>query len=124
MPQAYVEHVALFVSDFQPHLAFFREVLGMDVNRTAGPEENPRSIWLEGGIQLLLWPEQEGVEGRLAHLGIMVEDLPEAIERARAAGARSLPAGNNWLSLPDGLQIELMQAQNGAVSAARAIRPR
>lgn len=38
-------------------------------------------------------PGFDGPEGRMAHLGIMVEDLEEALAEAMKWGVRELPAG-------------------------------
>jgi hypothetical protein len=35
-----------------------------------------------------------------------------------------LPAGSNWLELPGGLNVEILQASVGAVEAALAVNPR
>ena len=69
----YVEHVAIHVAAFEPHLTFFREVLGMDVRDRTGPD--PEQIWLYGGIQLICDPGFVPVDGRFAHLGVMVDDM-------------------------------------------------
>ena len=61
----YVEHVAIHVAAFEPHLTFFREVLGMDVRDRTGPD--PEQIWLYGGIQLICDPGFVPVDGRFAH---------------------------------------------------------
>ncbi|MEI4474142.1 VOC family protein [Frigidibacter sp. MR17.24] len=122
--RGYLEHMALIVADYAPHIAFFGEVLGMGINRIAGPEDAPSSVWLDGGLQLVRRDGFAGPEGRCLHLGLMVADLDAAIEGALAHGGVTLPAGRNWLRMPDGLEIELMQATGDAVEQARAIDPR
>ena len=62
--------------------------------------------------------------GWLAHVGIMVEDLEAALQAAAGWGVTTLPQGPNWLQLPDGLAVELIQASPGAVSKALAVDPR
>ena len=54
----------------------------------------------------------------------MVDDYDGVLARAAAFGAKALPAGPNWLVLPDGLNIEILQANKGSVEAALAIDPR
>ena len=54
----------------------------------------------------------------------MCEDLEAALVAARAFGVTTLPQGRNWLRLPDGLSVELMQASPGAVARALAVDPR
>ena len=44
-------------------------------------------------------PNFAGPEGRLAHLGIMTEDLEAALAEAAAWGVSELPQGRNWLAL-------------------------
>jgi len=122
--RAYVEHVAIFVRDIHWHIRFFREVLGMEMREVDGTEAEPRQYWTIGGFQLIARPDFDGPEGRLAHFGVMVDDLEAAIAGALAWGAVELPQGRNWLQLPDGLQLELIQARQGAVSAVLAIDPR
>lgn len=122
--QAYVEHVAIRVADIDWHIRFFREVLGMTVCRVDGPAENPKQVWTVGGLQLQSDPAFRGPEGRLAHLGVMTENLEAALREAQSWGVAALPQGKNWLALPDGLVVELMQARAGSVAAALAVQPR
>jgi predicted enzyme related to lactoylglutathione lyase len=131
--RAYVEHVAIRVKDIQWHMKFFYEVLDMDVRQvdvSDGSDPNkPRQYWSVGGVQLINSPDHvakpSNDSGWLAHLGIMVEDLEEALHRAAAFDVKELPQGRNWLQLPDGLAVELMQAvPASAVAEALAINPR
>lgn len=125
LPRAYIEHVAIRVTDVDRHIDFFRRVLGLDI-RDEQPAEGvrPRQVWVLGSVQLIEDPGFEGPEGRLAHLGIMVDDYDGVLARAAAWGAKALPAGPNWLELPGGLNVEILQASAGAVEAALAINPR
>lgn len=123
--QAYLEHVAIWVSDIQWHIRFFEDVLGMTMREIDGPVDAPRQYWTLGGLQFIHAPEHEGPEGRLAHLGVMCEDLEAALAAARSYGVSEMPQGHNWLRLPDGLAIELIQAKPAScVAHARAIDPR
>lgn len=122
--KSYVEHVAVWVKDIHWHIRFFREVLGMTMREVDGPADAPRQYWTLGGMQFIAAPDFEGPEGRLAHLGIMVEDLEAALEEAKGWGVKELPQGRNWLRLPDGLAVELIQASGNAVAEALAINPR
>jgi catechol 2,3-dioxygenase-like lactoylglutathione lyase family enzyme len=121
---SYVEHVAIRVTDIQWHIDFFREVLGMSLREVEGSPESPRQVWTIGGLQFIRDPSYRGPEGRLAHLGIMTEDLELALENAYAHGVKELPQGRNWVELPGGLALELIQARNDAVAQALAIDPR
>ncbi len=70
-------------------------------------------------------PDFKGPEGRLAHLGVMTEDLEAALEAAYAwPGVTAMPQGRNWLALPDGLCVEILPATGNAVAAVLAIDPR
>ena len=127
-PKSYVEHVAVRVKDIQWHINFFYEVLGMDVREIDGPTDAPRQYWTLGGMQFISTPGfaapptmQQGV---LGHLGVMVDDLDEAVRRCVALGAQPLPDRSNWLELPDGLCLELMQAAPGSVAQALKVNPR
>jgi catechol 2,3-dioxygenase-like lactoylglutathione lyase family enzyme len=122
--KAYVEHVAIFVRDIHMHMRFFKEVLGMTMREVDGSPEEPRQYWTVGGMQFIAMPDFEGPEGRLAHLGVMCEDLEAALAAAHQFDVKPMSQGPNWLRLPDGLAIELIQARNDAVRRALAIDPR
>ncbi len=96
----------------------------MTIRELDGPADGPKQIWTVGGIQLIADPDLVGPEVRLAHLGIMTEDLEAALYAARQFGVKDLPQGRNWLALPDGLTLEIMQASGMAVTAALAVDPR
>lgn len=126
--KSYVEHVAVRVANIQWHIDFFLDALGMDVREIDGPTDAPRQYWTIGGMQLIAAPGFEAPptvdSGWLAHLGVMVEDLEAALAAARKWGVKPLPQGRNWLQLPDGLAIELIQASGTSVRDVLAINPR
>lgn len=126
--KSYVEHVAVRVRDIQWHINFFHDVLGMDVREIAGPPEAPEQYWTIGGMQLISTPGFEAAPsndaGWLAHLGIMVQDLALALRDAQSWGVKELPQGPNWLQLPDGLAVELIQAHGDGVAQALAVKSR
>jgi catechol 2,3-dioxygenase-like lactoylglutathione lyase family enzyme len=119
--KAYVEHVAIRVKDIDWHIRFFHDVLGMTIRDETSL---PRQVWTIGGVQFMSDPGFQGPEGRLAHLGIMAEDQEAVLRAAKAWGVKELPQGRNWLALPDGLNIEILQATGGSVAAALAVDPR
>lgn len=122
---AYVEHVAIWVQDIHWHIRFFGQVLGMTMREVDGPVDAPRQYWTLGGLQFIHEPGFAGPEGRLAHLGVMCADLEAALAAAQAFRVTELPQGRNWLRLPDGLALELIQAKPAAcVAQALAIDPR
>jgi len=123
--RSYVEHVAVWVRDIDWHIRFFRDALGMPVREVDGSPDAPRQVWTVGGLQLMADPAFAGPVGRLAHLGVMTEDLEAVLAAAYAwEGVSALPQGRNWLKLPDGLAVEVIQAGGDAVAAALAINPR
>lgn len=124
MKRSYVEHVAIRVKDIHWHIRFFRDVLGMTIREIDGAAEAPRQIWTIGGMQLMSDPTFEGPEGRLAHLGVMTEDLEAVLQAAKTWGVKELPQGRNWLALPDGLAVEILQASGTSVAEALAVNPR
>jgi len=122
--KAYLEHVAIFVRDIHFHIRFFEEVLGMTMREVDGTPEAPRQYWTLGGMQFIAMPDFAGPEGRLAHLGVMCEDLEGALAAAHRFDVKEMPQGRNWLWLPDGLAVEFIQARGDAVGRALAIDPR
>lgn len=122
--RSYVEHVAVRVKDIDWHIRFFKDVLGMTIREETPAGQTPYQVWTIGGMQLMSDDDFNGPEGRLAHLGIMTEDLEEALAEAAAWGVSELPQGRNWLALPDGLQIELIQAHGTGVADALAAKSR
>ena len=123
--KSYVEHVAIRVRDIGWHIRFFREVLGMPIREVDGPSDDPKQIWTIGGVQLMADPAFVGPEGRLAHLGVMTEDLEAVLAEAYAwEGVTPLPQGRNWLALPDGLCVEVIQANSDAVTSVLVVDPR
>ena len=128
MNRCYVEHVAIRVQDIHWHIKFFREALGMEMRQVDGDPTSPKQYWAVGGVQLISDPDfvapPSHNSGWLAHLGIMVEELDEAIAACQRFGATQLEKGPNWLQLPDGLAIELLQARGNAVAEILAVDPR
>jgi catechol 2,3-dioxygenase-like lactoylglutathione lyase family enzyme len=124
MARCYIEHVAIHVSDIAWHVRFFREVLGLGIRDVDGSPDDPKQVWTEGGVQLIATPGFVGPEGRLGHLGVMAEDAEAMIRAAESWGVTATPKGRNWLALPDGLVIEILQASPGSVAAALAVDPR
>lgn len=125
IPKAYVEHVAVWVRDIHWHIRFFHDVCGMTLREVQGSLEAPSQYWTLGGLQFISSPEFSGPEGRLAHLGVMCEDLDYALAAAARFEVTPMPQGHNWLRLPDGLAVEFIQASPAAcVAQALTINPR
>ncbi|WP_063551233.1 VOC family protein [Burkholderia territorii] len=124
-PKAYLEHVAIWVKDIRWHIRFFEDVFGMTMREVDGELDAPRQYWTLGGLQFIHAPDHDGPEGRLAHLGVMCEDMEAALAAARCFGVTEMPQGRNWLRLPDGLAVEFIQARPAScVARALAIDPR
>lgn len=124
-PRAYLEHVAIWVKDIHWHIRFFHEVFGMTMREVQGTVEEPLQYWTLGGLQFMSKPDFNGQEGRLGHLGVMCEDLQAALVAARRFEVQEMPQGSNWLRLPDGLAVELIQASPAtAVAEALAVNAR
>ena len=107
---SYLEHTAVRVRDIHWHLRFFEQALGMPVRSVQGNPEDPVQVWLVGGVQLVSDKGNDGPQGALVHLGIMTENLAEALEAVYTFDVVELPQGRNWFRTPDGIAIELMQA--------------
>jgi catechol 2,3-dioxygenase-like lactoylglutathione lyase family enzyme len=106
----YLQHTAIRVKDLQWHIRFFRDAMGMPVSRVAGDPDDPQQVWTVGGMQLVSDKTFEGPEGRMVHLGIMAEDLEACLEEVYKWGVEEMAQGHNWVRLPDGLELEIMQA--------------
>ncbi len=123
--KSYVEHVAIRVRDIGWHIRFFRDALGMSIREVDGPRDAPKQVWTIGGMQLVSDPDFVECEGRLAHVGVMTEDLEGALAAAYAwDGVKAMPQGRNWLALPDGLCVEVIQATGNSIAAVLAVDPR
>lgn len=114
--KSYLEHVAYRVQDIQWHLRFFKEALGMSIVNIDGAPDEPKQVWMAGGLQLVVEPHFEGPEGRMAHIAIMTEDLEAALQEVYAWEVTESPKGRNWIELPDGLLLELVQAKENSVA--------
>ena len=122
--KAYVEHVAIWVRDIHWHIRFFHDVLGMTMREVEGTLDDPKQYWTLGGMQFIAKPDFDGPEGRLGHLGVMCDDPEAALAAAEVFGVTEMAQGRNWLRLPDGLTVELIQASPGAVAQALAVNAR
>lgn len=126
--KSYVEHVAIRVKNIHWHIRVFYEALGMDMREIDGDPASPKQYWTLGGMQFISSPDfvapPSNEQGWLAHLGVMVEDLELAISECTKFGAIPLHQGRNWLQLPDGLAVELIQAAPHSVAEALKVNPR
>lgn len=124
-PKTYVEHVAVRVRDIHWHIRFFEQVLGMTLREIRGTPEAPTQCWTREGIQLIHAPQLATGHGPLAHIGIMCEDLEASLALAHQHGIKTTEGKRDWLQLPDGVVVELIQARPASsVSQALAVNPR
>ena len=120
---AYLEHAAIQVRDLPWHVRFFESVCGWRLREIDGEADAPRQVWL-GGAQLIAAPDFDGLAGRVHHLGVRCADVEAAIARALVfEGVGHLAKGRNWLTLPEGLIVELLPASAAAVGVALTLRP-
>lgn len=116
---AYIEHAAYFVQNLDWDVSFFQEVFGMKIARQRVKPDGLGEVWLDGGIQLVQTEEPQNANGRAAHLALIVDDLEGIREKALAWGCSPMPK-NHWVQMPDGLQLELFTAKEGAIEALLA----
>lgn len=112
--EAFVDHAAYFVKDTDFDTHFFTEVLGFTVREIRG-EKPAQRVFLNGGIQLIQDTDAAERDPLDGHLGIICEDREEVLKRAAKMNIEVLPKGSNWLRLPDGLILEILQAKPGSV---------
>ena len=90
----------------------------------SGADGAIRQVWTVGGVQLISDPAFDGTgseTGAPRHHG---RGPGGRAARGGGLGRQELPQGRNWLALPDGLNIEILQANGTAVADALAIDPR
>ncbi len=120
--KAYIEHAAYNVKDMDWYLKFFEEAFELTPYRQR-TTDGLRECWLDGGIQLCETREEQNQDGRCSHLCLLVYGLDELREKAIAMGAKEMPK-HHWLLLPDGLQLEMFEAQDGTVEALQNVPKR
>lgn len=111
----YVEHTACKVKDLDWCVKFFTEVFDMPIRLSLGEKPN-RKIWLHAGIQLNEDITFDEKEGRLDHIALMTTDYENVFEKCLAWGCTVLPAGDNWLKMPNGIVIELKKRKQRGTS--------
>ncbi|MBO1305587.1 VOC family protein [Enterococcus sp. 669A] len=122
MTKAYIEHTAVFVTDVEWYVEFFHQTLGFTERLRKEEPGQPKQVWLYGGIQLIEGTENQD-SGKLGHLGIMVDDQQAVLKKINRYPVKPLPQGENWLQLPDGLCIEILQAAPGSIEEVLQAKP-
>lgn len=119
MPVQSIHHVSVLVSDTGKALAFYRDLLGLDL--AVRPELGFAGAWLTvgaGQIHLIELPDPDSARdapqhvGRDRHLALAVTDLPGIERRLREAGVAVRPSRSGRAALfcrdPDGNGVELV----------------
>ena len=102
-----LHHVALNVQDIEWYVSFFQEIFGMKIRKTAGTASEQK-VWFVEGIQLNACQEMPVTGGVYDHISLAVPNIAETVKAALKAGCVSLPNGEHWFALPNGVKIELM----------------
>ncbi len=109
-----IDHISIDVTDIAAAADFFEKVLGMKIYRAKGPENDPSSVWLDGGIQLLKVEDPSQENGRYHHLAFQVASVDAVLEKAKLYGAVPVPGkGHHWFMLPNGIKFELKEQKLG-----------
>ncbi len=94
-----INHVAVEVADREEMLALFRKIFdGVALRGSVG-----NMSFVDLGDQFLALEEVRGEPVTAGHFGLVVDDAPATLARARSAGARMVgrndfldPSGNRW----------------------------
>lgn len=110
-----VEHVAVKVRDFEAALAFFTDVMGMEITLTdpASGESPLNQAWF-GGIQLQRDEVASGAySGDVSHIGLVADDVDDLLQAVYAQPDVKQAEGKprNWFVAPFGLTIEVNERQ-------------
>ena len=103
-----MDHVAINVNDLEWNIKFFADVFGMTITKEGIADNGKRQVWLSGGIQLVP-SDEELVQGTMNHLGIAVEDVESVLAKADEYEVTHLQKGKNWIVIPTGLLIEVLE---------------
>jgi glyoxylase I family protein len=120
-----LHHVSLVVSDTGRSLAFYRELLGLEIEPSR-PDLDFPGAWLRLGdrqVHLLEVPNPDPVDGRPPHGGrdrhtaVLVNDLDGFVRRLDAAGVPFTLSRSGRRALfcrdPDGNTWELIESSTG-----------
>ena len=104
--KASIGHFAIKVKDINGTVKLLEDLLGFKVDRKAGEGETPLHVWFEEGLQLVSDPDFNGPEGRLHHIGVIVPDKDEIIEKCKELSFSEVRPG--WYALPNGIVLEFL----------------
>lgn len=109
---AKINHVAINVTDLSWYIDFFSNAFGMRLVDEEVENTQLKQVWIEGGIQLIRHPEiRHAHPSRLAHIAIEVDNLADAIAKVKSLGGTTMAKGNNWLQIPGGICLELLDSE-------------
>jgi lactoylglutathione lyase len=106
------DHVAIRVRDIRRSIAFYRDVLGLEIRKAIPDSENPTMVWFPG-VQLVQKTDAESGEPgwRFFHVAFRVSDAEAAVRDLKARGLKFLPHEPGkpyFFEDPDGVVIELL----------------
>ncbi len=123
-----LQHVNVNVDDLDLALAFYRDVVGLELDAT--PDQGIRSQFFRlGGGQQIHMNELSDQHAYRMHFCLVVSDFPGLFERAKAAGAidtrpwgriRRLPGGAMQMFLrdPSGNLLEIASSRDATIPSA------
>lgn len=106
MRKGQVDHVAILVEDIQWYFDFFKNTVGFTEKKRKEENGILKQIWLDGGIQLI---QEDHFQKGLAHIGITVDDLSKVLTAMTFYSLKEIENKQNWLELPNGVILELIQ---------------
>lgn len=107
MCELQLHHVSIMADDYDWYVSFFRDVFGMEVEKTKG-EAPKRNIWFKEGIQLRECVQLPPASGVYDHFAFGSDDIPGTVAKALAAGCQPLsPEKPHWFVLPNGAGVEM-----------------
>ncbi|MEW9671098.1 VOC family protein [Ammoniphilus sp. 3BR4] len=122
-----LEHVGVMVKDMEASIAFYKEVLGMELlGKAEHPDPNIKLAFLgfkdakETELELIQgYNDQLPQEGKVHHIAFTVDNIEEEVQRLKQLGVAfidkeitTLPNGSRYMFFygPDGEWIELFQS--------------
>ena len=106
------DHVAIRVQDIRRSIAFYRDVLGLELRKAMPDVDNPRMVWFPGVQLVQKTADDAGEPGwRFAHVAFRVSDVAAAVAELQGRGLKFLPHEPGkpyFFEDPDGTVIELL----------------
>lgn len=101
-----LHHIAIKTNKAEWYVKFFKKVFSMNVKKEVSNSE-ARKIWFYEGIQINEVTENCNQEGYTDHIAISTEEKEAIIRKSGECGCVQIK--ENWIQLPDGLIIELIE---------------